>query len=108
MARVGGRQYQAERAVFRAKCAAEDRPCWICGQPIAYDEPDSSTDDSFELDHFYPVQTHPHLEMDPGNFMPSNRSCNRSRGTGAPLPPVDNVSRDWGRAPEATESAPSL
>lgn len=96
MARVGGREYQALRKIFRKRCADNDEPCWICGQPIAYDQADSSTDDSFELDHYYPVSTHPDLEMDPANFRPSNMSCNRSRGNSAPLPVVDNLSRNWG------------
>lgn len=95
MARVGGREYQALRAVFRETCMRADEPCWICGQPIAYEQPDSSTDDSFELDHYYPVSTHPQLELDPANFRASNMSCNRSRGKGAPLPQINNPSRNW-------------
>lgn len=93
--RIGGKEYQKLRATFRAASAAEDAPCWMDGQPIAYDEADGTTDDAFELDHYYPVSTHPHLEMDPANFRPSHRSCNRSRGNGTPQPPVDNLSRAW-------------
>lgn len=101
MARVGGKQYQALRRDFRAKCAAEDAPCWMDGQPIAYDEQDGTVDDSFELDHFYPISTHPHLEMDAANFRPSHMSCNRRRGNGPPLPTLDNVSRDWNKPRKA-------
>lgn len=97
MARQGGSTYQALREVFRAECVAADAPCWMDGQPIAYDEPDGTTDDSFELDHYYPVSTHPHLEMDAGNFKPSHRQCNRSRGSGAPAPLINNPSRDWNK-----------
>lgn len=103
MARVGGREYQALRATFRAKCAAEDAPCWMDGQPIAYDEPDGSTDDAFELDHYYPVSTHPHLEMDPANYRPSHRLCNRTRGNSAPAPPINNNSRNWNSPRPATK-----
>ena len=99
MARQGGSTYQALRSEFRLACADADSPCWICGQPIAYDEPDGTTEDSFELDHYYPVSTHPHLELDPANFRPSNMRCNRSRGNGAPAPLIDNTSRDWNRPP---------
>ena len=95
--RVGGKQYQRLRAIFRAECVEEDRACWICDQPIAYDEEDGKLDDSFELDHYYPIKTHPQFEMDPANFQASHRSCNRSRGSGAPTPPVNNTSRDWNR-----------
>ena len=105
MARVGGREYQALRTVFRAKCAAEDLPCWMDGQPIAYAEPDGTTDDSFELDHYYPISTHPHLEMDPANFRPSHRLCNRTRGNSAPAPPINNNSRNW-NAPPPTKGTP--
>lgn len=97
MARQGGSAYQALRTPFRAECAATDAPCWMCGQPIAYDEPDSTSDDSFELDHYYPVKTHPHLELDPANFRPSHMRCNRSRSAGAPTPVIDNLSRDWNK-----------
>lgn len=97
MARQGGSAYQALRDVFRAECVKLDAPCWMDGQPIAYDEPDSSTDDSFELDHYYPVSTHPQMELDPANFRPSHRLCNRSRGSGAPVPLIDNTSRNWNK-----------
>lgn len=93
--RVGGKEYQRLRATFRARCVAADEPCWMDGHPIAYDEADGTTDDAFELDHYYPVSTHPLLEMDPANFRPSHRSCNRSRGNGSPLPAIDNLSRAW-------------
>lgn len=95
MARVGGREYQKLRAVFRAECAAADEPCWMDGQPIAYDEPDGTTDDSFELDHYYTVSLHPDKEMDPANFRASHMSCNRRRGNGPPLPQITNPSRNW-------------
>lgn len=93
--RVGGKEYQQLRTIFRAACVERDETCWMDAQPIAYDEPDGTTDDSFELDHYYPVSTHPEHEMDPANFRASHRSCNRSRGNGAPLPPIDNPSRAW-------------
>lgn len=102
MARVGGREYQALRSIFRAACAEADEPCWMDGQPIAYDEPDGSTDDAFELDHYYPVSTHPQLEMDSANFRASHMSCNRRRGNGPPLPQITNPSRNW-NAPKQKE-----
>ncbi|MFA1703036.1 HNH endonuclease [Mycobacterium intracellulare] len=36
---------------------------------------------SFELDHINPVESHPHLALDPSNWVPSHCRCNRSKGT---------------------------
>ena len=102
MARVGGKEYQQLRATFRAACEVADEPCWMDGQPIAYDEKDSSTDDSFELDHYYPVSTHPDKEMDVANFKASHMSCNRRRGNGPPLPQINNPSRNWNAKAEGS------
>lgn len=74
------RYYRQARKHFRAQCAQNNRPCWLCGQPIDYTIPwkDPHTghinDDAFELDHLYPRSTHPEYAEDPGGFRPSHRS----------------------------------
>ena len=96
---MGGRwtrRYNTLRVEFRAICQATDEPCWLCGQPIDYLLGDS--DDAFELDHYYPVSTHPEFNEDPANFKPSHRSCNRRRGNNAPKPGLGTTTRHWLRS----------
>ena len=57
-------------------------PCHICGEPIDYFVPPSSTPDSYEPDHLLPVHLRPDLELDLNNIAPSHRRCNRARGDG--------------------------
>jgi 5-methylcytosine-specific restriction endonuclease McrA len=56
--------------------------CHICGQPINYDIPASSSADAWEPDHLLPVSKYPELELDLKNIAASHASCNRSRGDG--------------------------
>ncbi len=56
--------------------------CHICGQPIDYSVPASSTPESWEPDHVIPVSKRPDLELDLGNIRASHMRCNRSRGDG--------------------------
>ena len=56
--------------------------CHICGEPIDYFVPPSSTPDSYEPDHLIPVHLRPDLELDLTNIAPSHRRCNRQRGDG--------------------------
>lgn len=86
MARTNTRRMHKLRDEYKPECAAEDLPCWLCGLPIDYEAPfdDYANDDRFQLDHFYPVSTHPELQEDPTNFRPSHAGCNRDRGNGAP------------------------
>lgn len=58
----------------------EHIPCWICGQPIDYTIRAGTEPMSHELDHYYPVSTHPHLQEDPANFRHAHRECNQRRG----------------------------
>ena len=92
------RQFVKDRAAFKEKCKAENAACWICGMGhIDYEAPfdDYKNDDRFELDHFYPVSTHPELQHDPGNFRPSAAGCNNERSNGPPRPPIGIPSRRW-------------
>ena len=59
--------------------------CHICGQPIDYSLPPSSTPEAWEPDHVIPVAKRPDLELDLANVAPSHKQCNRARGDGSLL-----------------------
>lgn len=63
--------------------------------PIDYDAPPGTTDESFELDHYYPVSKRPDLQEDPAGFRPSHASCNLLRGNRDPMQPIGMLSRQW-------------
>jgi len=65
----------------RTRLRRQGSPCWLCGKPIDYTlkTPDPG---SFELDHKLPRITHPELDMDPNNWAPSHRACNRAKSDG--------------------------
>lgn len=88
------RAYQTLRAEFRAECEEAGALCWLCGLPIEYGA-GQYDEDAFELDHFFPVSTHPEKAEDPQNFRPSHRRCNQVRGNGAPRPGLGATSVDW-------------
>lgn len=92
------RQTQAWKRL-RKQCFERDKAanakCWIGNHPINYNVEPSSTPDSYEPDHYYPVATHPELALVPENVRPACKSCNRSRGTKAGLNNLGNKSRDW-------------
>ena len=92
----GSRNWRKLRAEYLNACRQAHEPCWLCGQPIDYTAP-SGTPDSFDVDHYHPVSTHPELYEDPANFRPSHSACNRSRGDTAPddLLTIGAQSRDW-------------
>lgn len=92
------RAFVKDRDKFKATCKAEGAACWLCGQNhIDYEAPhdDYKNDDRFQLDHFYPVSTHPELQHDPDNFRPSAAGCNRERSNGTPRPSLGILSRRW-------------
>ena len=79
-------QSQQLRARFKAECRMRNALCWICVErgdiefaQIDYDAP-PLTPNAFELDHFKPWDTHPHLRYMPANCRPSHSRCNRQRG----------------------------
>jgi 5-methylcytosine-specific restriction endonuclease McrA len=57
-------------------------PCHICGMAIDYHIEPSTTPDSWEPDHVYPVSKRPDLELDLDNIEASHMRCNRARGDG--------------------------
>jgi hypothetical protein len=62
---------------------------------INYAVPANSTPDSHDLDHFYPISTHPELQEDPANWCHAHAECNVDRGADAPLPGLGALSQNW-------------
>lgn len=89
------RQFEKDKATFFNQCKAQHAVCWLCGMPIDYEATKNTTDDSFNLDHLYPVSKHPELQFDPAGFRPSHTSCNRLRGNQDPPTPIGTLSRQW-------------
>jgi 5-methylcytosine-specific restriction endonuclease McrA len=88
------RRYKRLRYLFKEQCILEDRPCWLCGQPIDYTLPHDH-DDAFSLDHRFPVSTHPQYAEDPAAFEASHSRCNKSRGARAQPLHLGARSRNW-------------
>lgn len=93
--RKAGRPFERARKAFLATCKAQNAPCWLCGMPIDYTVPPNTTDDSFNLDHLYPVSKRPDLQHDPAGFRPSHAQCNNLRGNKDPAAPIGTLSRQW-------------
>lgn len=95
-----GKNYTRERADFKARCAAVNAPCWICGNskgPIDYVSTYAAGTRQpllFNLDHAAPTSLGG-ASTDVQNFRPSHFICNVSRGnTTRGLFPT---SRQWRR-----------
>ncbi|NMN02726.1 hypothetical protein [Bifidobacterium panos] len=93
--RKTSRAFERDKRAFFAKCCREHAPCWLCGMPIDYAAEKNTADDSFNLDHLYPVSKRPDLQFDPAGFRPSHTSCNRLRGNRDPATPIGLLSRQW-------------
>lgn len=89
------RQFEKDKAAFFNQCKTRHAVCWLCGMPIDYAATKNTTDDSFNLDHLYPVSKHPELQFDPAGFKPSHTSCNRLRSNQDPPTPIGTLSRQW-------------
>lgn len=92
------RQFEKDRVRFFQDCASKHLVCWLCGMPIDYAAKQNTTDDSYNLDHMFPVSKHPELQHDPAGFRPSHTSCNRLRGNSDPPAPIGTLSRQWIKA----------
>lgn len=90
----GGKRFQGLRTKYRAACERASAVCHLCGQGIDYTIPPGEGD-AFEVDHFYPVSTHPHLYEDVGNFRPSHKTCNANRGSKDVVPTLGPPSENW-------------
>jgi 5-methylcytosine-specific restriction endonuclease McrA len=93
--RTHTRRFEAERKAFFAQCRARHDVCWLCGMPIDYEAAQNTTDDSYNLDHYFPVSKSPDLQEDPAGFRPSHTSCNNLRGNRDPAKPLGTLSRQW-------------
>lgn len=89
------RQFEKDKAAFFAQCKARHAVCWLCGMPIDYAAEKNTSDESYNLDHLYPVSKHQELQFDPAGFRPSHTSCNRLRGNSDPPAPIGTLSRQW-------------
>lgn len=89
------RQFEKDKATFFAQCKAQHAVCWLCGMPIDYAAEKNTSDESYNLDHLYPVSKHQELQFDPAGFRPSHTSCNRLRGNQDPPTPIGTLSRQW-------------
>lgn len=85
--------YQQGKAQDAQSDPAAD--CWICKKRIDYDAEPGTTDDSHELDHYFPVSDYPELQDDPAGFRHSHRLCNRERGNGQPNQDLGELIPDW-------------
>lgn len=83
----------ASRSVDPATVASSF--CWLCGEAIDYTIPAGSAPYAHELDHFYPVSTHPELQEDPANFRHSHQLCNQQRGAGSPSVDLGEQVAPW-------------
>lgn len=88
------RRMKETRRAFKAECREANAPCWLCGQADV-DFETQGEDDSFELDHFYPVSTHPQFADDPANYKCSHRLCNIQRGNKSPDAGLGTTSEEW-------------
>lgn len=92
------RQSQAWRNLSK-RCYERDKAidarCWLCHGRIDYSVKPSSTPESYEPDHYFPVDSHPELALVPENIRPSCRSCNRARRNKAGVDNIGNRSRMW-------------
>ena len=101
--RRNSRRMQKLRAQFFAEgkrldadpSTRAEASCWICGQAIDYDALPGSSDDSHELDHYYPVSLRPELQEDPAGFRHAHRKCNGQRGNRAPRPGLGQIVSAW-------------
>ncbi|MGX6402815.1 HNH endonuclease [Dermabacter hominis] len=93
------RAWKKLKESYRAACANDDRPCWICQQPIDYalrwKQGEKPVPEAFEVDHYHPRSTHPHLTYDPANLRPSHVKCNRARGNKMVTADLGTPSRQW-------------
>lgn len=95
--RTNTRAGKKASAEFRARCEAENLPCWMDGMPIDYTAAwdDFTNDDRFQKDHLYPVATHPDLQDIVEYWRPSHAGCNLARSNGDPAAPLGIPSRQW-------------
>jgi hypothetical protein len=93
-------KFRVLRAAFRRRCAADRTPCHLCGGDVDYSLP-SGLPESWELDHYEPVSTHPELALIESNFRSSHRLCNQRKAARTVDDVVDLDALDCGVPSEA-------
>lgn len=78
---------------MRARVAAEEAVCWLCGAVIDYALP-AGHPWAFEVDHVVPASLGG-PSRDRNNYRASHRVCNQQRGNGPARPLEPPRSRDW-------------
>jgi hypothetical protein len=86
--------FKSLKEKFRAVCARNDEPCWLCREPIDY-KLTYPHPLSWSLDHKISVKERPDLLMDWENFAASHLDCNLRRGTDDPAIDLGKPSEDW-------------
>lgn len=89
--------FKKMRADFRAACARDNAPCWLCNGQLGEIRYDLSYPHplAFELDHKVTVKEAPQLLMDVNNFGASHHECNQSRGSDDPPLEIGEPSEVW-------------
>ena len=95
MPRVGGRRHHEMREAEKQQWSAENRPCCICGMATIGWDAEANTPDALEVEHRLPVSTHPELEFEPSNRLPSHMRCNRNKGAGRSALTIGTTSEAW-------------
>ena len=84
------RRYRRDKANFFAdgqRLDAAGDPaadCWLCKRRIDYAAKPGTTDQSHELDHYYPVSLYPDLQHDPAGWRHSTGYATASAATANP------------------------
>ena len=96
--RKTSRQFEKTRPHSSNQCKAQHAVCWLCGMPIDYSAPKNTSDDSFNLDHLYPVSKHPNsnstgrLQTKPYQLQPIARQPRPTSTNRNTLKTMDNNS----------------
>ncbi|WP_182359460.1 HNH endonuclease [Tomitella gaofuii] len=88
------RRWKKLKAWFKAEATERELPCWLCGQPIAYDV-HYMHPDAFSVDHMLPVSTHPEHAEDAANLRAAHRHCNIVRQNKEAKPSLGRQTRKW-------------
>ena len=87
MARQGA--WRRISQAFKAEGERTSAPCWLCGQPIDYNDPTGRY--GHAADHVLPVSDYPEHELDWANLRHAHIWCNSSRGNNTPTVKVNKT-----------------
>lgn len=87
------------RRRFKEHCRITGARCHLCeargDQNSEIDYVTPRTGRSFEADHYWPVETHPHLALSWNCLRASHQRCNRARGSKPVEPQGEWCRPDW-------------